>query len=175
MNPNVDKIENLLLSSVSSGEPDPRGRLKLNFMFSGFLVIFSFVMMYSRMLQIENLNSYYLYLILALILVISMLAIMNVKRNIRKDNYRKGAYDLKKSYIATPAAILAFVVFLLVRSARQNLSPATLSIIEFIMFTALGLISVFLFSAVGYAVYLMRKYAPYFKDARLRRDSNGTG
>jgi len=162
----IDKIEQFILGGINPKEENPRRRLIIACTFFGFLAVISLSIAYSQVPQIENIDNHYFYLILTLIPLISILTIRRMAKNIRKANYRKKPYRAVGTMITI--AVLAGV--LLPMYVNRNFSPDTILIVDFIVFMVLGLVSVLFVSALSYAVYLMYKYAPYFKDERLRRD-----
>jgi len=123
-----------------------------------------------NLLRIEHIDTRHFYWILAFIPFISILSIVGAKNTIRKADYSVKPHEAVLNKIV---AVICAVTFMPLAwgLVEQNIAP----IVSFIAYTAAGLGGVFLVTGGFYKVYLIRRYAPYFTDERLRRDSNGTG
>jgi len=167
------KMEKFLLTRIRPTEEKPRGRMRFVGITSSFMGITALLMAHNRVLQIETISIYYFYFLLALIPFIMVLTIKKIAKNMTRDYGEKSSK--KPAYLSVLCTIAILVVISFIRFMDQNFSPETILMVDFVVFTIGGLMFI-CFGTVGfYVIYVMRKYASYFKDARLRRDRNGNG
>lgn len=162
MNIDIDKMEKFIMARYGEG-PMKEYSFKKVMIVSGIafalLTIVIFARAYYDLLRMEDVDTHYFYWILALIPFIAILSIARAKSTIRKAGYSVKRYDAVSIKIAGVFGVV--IVFVL------NRGTVALFVAEMI----LGLLLVYGVTTGVYKLYLIRKYAPYFKDARLRRDS----
>jgi len=166
MNADIDKIEKFILTRGLQTERiiPIREYLIVASVGFGVLAIFFFIMAHNRVSQMES-----IYFVLILVVLVSLVSILTIKviaknRICKAGDYKESSHRFIRDMIIVVAIIQAE------RFAERNFPIGTASIVLFAMSAAMGLVAVYFVVIRLYKVYLMRKYAPYFKDTRLLRD-----
>jgi len=126
-----------------------------------FTTVICFVMAFVILAGIENINIYPFYWSLLLIPIIAILSIKICKNTINKADYKH------KPYQAVLISVGPFVGVIIMWFVQQSLTPDAYSTLVGVMVLFGGGLSVYYAYSFFYRVYLIRKYAPYFKDERL--------
>jgi len=160
----INKIEKFVLVRLEEERIVPiKDYLIIAAVFFGVVAIILFALSYSDFSRIEstNISHSYLMILAVLIPIVSTLSIIRAKNRIRKAIYKEG---IRGSIFITLASRYSRIAI------EGSFSPNAALTVSVVVWTAFGLGLIYGASARLYKVYLMRKYAPYFKDERLRRD-----
>ena len=169
MSVDIEKVEKYILLGFDSGKSPPIKKLsfKNNLLAIGFLCCLLswgvFIMAYRELPNIENIYIYHFYGVLALIPVAAVLSIIICKKIINKADYEDK--PIYKIFIALLPVIVFIPLSIFLFTAQQD----AIATVSFFVFAVGGLICVLVACGFFYKVYLIRKYAPYFKDWRIRR------
>ena len=130
-----------------------------------FIAVFCFVMAFVILAGVENINIFPFYWTLLLIPICPVLAIKRCESAINKASHEEKPYQIVMRVFA-PVACVITAIFL-----DRNLQRDTNSIVIGVVSLLGGLLTVYAACSMFYRVYLIRKYAPYFKDERLRGEA----
>ena len=168
MNIDIEKIEKYVLCYYDRDKFHLSDIICKHFLHFGYLCCFialpSFAWALSLLHNIENINTYHFLWILFLIPITALLSLKFSKHLMNSLSYEK--YDSAfASKVSTVSALIATTFYTVY---RPNMQQSLIAMTDFIMFVLLGLACVFAASGRFHRSYMARKYAPYFKDERLR-------
>ena len=162
MNVDIEKVEKFVSHDdvLKAGGCIRKHWLRFGVGGSFFVVLF-YVIAFMRLSRYVNIYPFFLTLLL--IPVTIMLAIKLQKNSMNTLAYEKKPHPLYAA-LSGPAAIFTLIIL-----RNLNIPDDTFpGIMLFFALVVLGLFSILVACGGFYKVYLIRKYAPYFKDERLR-------
>jgi len=137
--------------------------LQFTSIFFGLFAVISFIMAYNQLPWLEDMGVYYFNVVLMVLIPVALiLGIVTAKIMIRKA-------DRAPKSIGAWGGIAIFLGMFLASQTR-NLQTDTRATVDFLMYSIGVFVFTWLTAFMLFKVYLVRKYAPYFNDMRLRRD-----
>jgi len=172
MKVNIEHIERYLLYGITGSVPESqhpvKHTLKMSLICSAVTVV-AFVFAYRQLPYLENINIYHFYWILVLIPVVAILTILICKYIfIPKGNYSERKEYNHKKLIKKFSGFAIIFVFLPLFWFFQTAAQVSIAMVSLVGFVMGGVFFEFGACLGLYNVYLMYRYAPYFKDERLR-------
>ena len=157
-----ERIEKFVLYGCKS-KRNVKDHLFFRQLLGCFGAVICFALGLAAISGIANINIYHFFWSLLLIPIIPIFTIKVIcKYMINKADLKEKRYHSVMTY-AVPFVTIAFWSWV-----DQSLPQSTVSLINSVVALAGGLFCVHLVSYVSYKAYLIKKYAPYFKDERLR-------
>ena len=182
MSVNISRLERYILYGfdckhgfLSDFKEEPS--VKKRFLRRGFwrcvIMVFGFAVLFFWVLpRIENIDNYPFFLLLLLVPIIAIFTILLCNRSMNSSKWDANPKPsaATKWYVAlTPLLGLLLFIF-----PRDNWIPQGMhTMIVFVLFMFFGLECVVTACKCFHKLYLIRKYAPYFRDERLRVIDHG--
>ena len=170
MNVNIDRIERYILHDYK--KPKKSCFVEKQWLTAGYVccfigILFLVVPPYLYLSYMENIHIHHYFLLL---LLIPIVAIVTIKICNRSMNNSKWDHELKNSDVGNWGGVAGLLGFILARGLPRNIFAMIILVGSAVLILVLASAACQKF----HKVYLIRKYAPYFKDERLRSQATPT-
>jgi len=166
MNVDMDKIgrvEDFIIANYKNRKGSVKGSLRTISIVMTLSIAISLLIGLNIITNLDEIESMLFYFSLLLIPVIAASTVIVCTYRINNVNNKN-----KVGFSSTATGAVAGIMALLATQIRRNFPPDTANMIYGIIFIAIALFLVNVATTFVYKLYLLHKYAPYFKDERLR-------